>query len=281
MSTLANLVKNINPPRQMTWAVYNALPTQVKNDGTQYYITDRNGAVQTAATTAALDKNGNNSNVQTELDNLNSDLDGILYGPTQVDTAQLFNAPNKVGVHSDAWAGLLAKSNDSSAYWNIQNNAKNFHPLRVYFQTGSLRNSNKIICHGAGDTLDCFNLVGGWISNTSKRIAYSIPCLNCASSVVLKELKLKIQTPQGYIPYMKYGTNAASSIQLNGNNIIWQNSAQKYANSISSLSLTNYHQYIVIQIDFTNALVTASGGTTAIRNNTPITVQPTVIIEFN
>lgn len=284
MATLANLVKNINPPRQMTWTAYNALPTQVKNDGTQYYITDRDDAVQTAATTPALDKNGNSSNVQTELDSLNTNLDGIINGPTQVDTASLLIAPSVRGIRSDAWGGLQAKSDNATSYWHIDNNAKNFSALRVYFQTGSIRNQRGIICHGAGDTLNQINfLVGGWISNAQKRISFSIPCLNNATSIVLNKMGLKICTPQQILPYMKYGSNASSSLQLynSSNSIIWQNSTQKYASSISSLVLTNYYQYIIVQINFTNALVTTSGGTTAIRNNTPVAVQANITIQFS
>lgn len=40
MPTLANIIKNIDPPIELTAAEYAALTTQQKNDGTVYYVTD-------------------------------------------------------------------------------------------------------------------------------------------------------------------------------------------------------------------------------------------------
>ena len=40
MPTLANIIKNIDPPIELTATEYNALTTQQKNDGTVYYVTD-------------------------------------------------------------------------------------------------------------------------------------------------------------------------------------------------------------------------------------------------
>ena len=64
---LANIIKEVDPPVELTQAEYNALSTAQKNDGTVYYITDGNGAFQTAATTPAEDTSGGDSNVQAEL----------------------------------------------------------------------------------------------------------------------------------------------------------------------------------------------------------------------
>lgn len=64
---LANIIKEVDPPVELTQAEYDALSTAQKNDGTVYYITDGNGAFQTAATTPAEDTSGGDSNVQDEL----------------------------------------------------------------------------------------------------------------------------------------------------------------------------------------------------------------------
>lgn len=64
---LANIIKEVDPPVELTQAEYDALSTAQKNDGTVYYITDGNGAFQTAATTPAEDTSGGTSNVQDEL----------------------------------------------------------------------------------------------------------------------------------------------------------------------------------------------------------------------
>lgn len=66
MATLANLVKNIDPPIELTQAQYNALSQFQKENGF-YFITDGSGVFQTAATTPAQDSSGNDSNVQAEL----------------------------------------------------------------------------------------------------------------------------------------------------------------------------------------------------------------------
>lgn len=64
---LANIIKEVDPPVELTQAEYDALSTAQKNDGTVYFITDGNGAFQTAATTPAEDTSGGTSNVQDEL----------------------------------------------------------------------------------------------------------------------------------------------------------------------------------------------------------------------
>lgn len=68
MATLANLVKNIDPPVEITQEEYNNLTEEQKNDGTVYYIIDGSSSFQTAATTPAEASDGTGSNVQTELD---------------------------------------------------------------------------------------------------------------------------------------------------------------------------------------------------------------------
>lgn len=281
MATLANLIKNIDPPRQMTWAEYNALPTQIKNDRTQYYITDRDDAIQTATTTPALDKDGNNSNVQTELDSLKTDLNEILYGPTTIHSASYLKAPHRNGIETNEFGNIVLKktNTNSGASWHIDSNDTKFKAFMVYPQKGTIRNQNQIICYGIDHTdFISENIQGGWLSASSTRLSCSFPCLNNATTAVLRKLTLKAFNSQG-MPYMKYGTNAGSSIQLNGA-VLWQNYAQKYANSINSLVLVNYQQYIRIQINFTNALVTTSGGTTATKNNVPVTMECSVEIEF-
>lgn len=45
MPTLANIIKNIDPPIELTATEYNALTTQQKNDGTVYYVTDGDESV--------------------------------------------------------------------------------------------------------------------------------------------------------------------------------------------------------------------------------------------
>ena len=64
---LANIIKEVDPPVELTQAEYDALSTAQKNDGTVYFITDGNGAFPTAATVPAEDTSGGTSNVQDEL----------------------------------------------------------------------------------------------------------------------------------------------------------------------------------------------------------------------
>lgn len=67
-TTLANLVKNVDPPVEITQEEYDNLTTEQKNDGTTYYIVDGSSVYQTAATTPATSLSGADSNVQAELD---------------------------------------------------------------------------------------------------------------------------------------------------------------------------------------------------------------------
>ena len=39
MPTLANIIKNMDPPVELTQTEYNALTSAQKNDGTVYYVT--------------------------------------------------------------------------------------------------------------------------------------------------------------------------------------------------------------------------------------------------
>lgn len=64
---LANIIKEVDPPVELTQAEYDALTTAQKNDGTVYFITDGNGAFPTAATIPAENTSGGTSNVQAEL----------------------------------------------------------------------------------------------------------------------------------------------------------------------------------------------------------------------
>lgn len=64
---LANIIKEVDPPVELTQAEYDALSTAQKNDGTVYFITDGNGAFPIAATVPAEDISGETSNVQDEL----------------------------------------------------------------------------------------------------------------------------------------------------------------------------------------------------------------------
>lgn len=282
MATLANLVKNINPPRQMTWAVYNALPTQVKNDGTQYYITDRDDAVQTAATTAALDKNGSSSNVQAELDSLNTAASNLLDGTAQAHTAQYLYAPNERGVHTDQYGRIFHNDKYETATWEIVNNAQNFRALQIRMQNGQMRSGNRTFCSGIGDTFSSTYICGGMLSNSSKDLAFSVPCYTCGKTATLTELDVVVRSTEGQYPYMKYGSNASSSIQLgSGNTTIWENSTEKYANSINYITLSAANPYIIIFIRFINPLVTTSGGSTSIKTLTPISIYAVPTFTFS
>lgn len=282
MATLANLVKNINPPRQMTWATYDALPFQVKNDGTQYYITDRDDAIQTAATTAALDKDGNSSNVQTELDSLNTNVNNLLDGTVQAHTAQYLHAPFVSGIHMNQYGSIVHNNDKNTSNWHIGDNTGDFRALQVYQQTGQLRSGNRIFCSGVGDTFSTVYFVGGFLSNNSKNIAFSIPCHTCAKTAVITKLQVIIRSVEGIYPYMKYGNNASSSIQLGSTwATLWENSAEKYVNSINSITTATRDGYLIINIYFTNSLVTTSGGSTSIKTLTPISIELAPTLEFS
>lgn len=278
MANLANLIKNVNPPRQMTWAEYNALSTQIKYDGTEHYITDRDDAVQTAATTSALNKNGNSSNVQTELNSLNTSMNGILNGPTQIETAQYLASPHIRGIHTDAYGNIVHNNNYASAYWSISNNADNFRALSVYFQTGQINTGGRTFIYGKGNTFSSqIPCAGGLLSNSSKDISFSIPCYT-SGQVSITDLSIVLRSVEGIYPYMKYGSN---SIQLGSSAVvIWENSAQKYANSIDYITINAYPSFVTISIRFINPLVTSENGSTSIKTLTPVvlSVTPTIVV---
>ena len=125
-------------------------------------------------------------------------------------------------------------------------------------------------------------MCGGLLSTSSKRIVFSIPCHTCAEVATITKLDVVVRPVEGAYPYMKYGNNASSSIQLGSSNTtIWENSAEKYANSISSISATIHSSYIIIQIDFVNSLVTTSGGSTSIKTSTTIFITAVPTLKFS
>lgn len=74
---LANIIKEIDQPIELTQAEYDALSTAQKNDGTIYFITDGNSAIykngliygaKSANLINATNTSGSSSNVQAELD---------------------------------------------------------------------------------------------------------------------------------------------------------------------------------------------------------------------
>ena len=66
MPTLANIIKNIEPPIELTQEQYDALSEAQKNDGTVYFITDGLGPGITAGNISATDSEGDPSNVQAQ-----------------------------------------------------------------------------------------------------------------------------------------------------------------------------------------------------------------------
>lgn len=274
MATLANLIKNIDPPRQMTWAEYNALPTQIKNDGTQYYITDRDDAIQTAATTPALDKDGNNSDVQTELDSLNSTIKNIYSGDQEVYTAQFLKAPNSSGIHTDEWGGFIHNRRDAQTdYWNIKNNDGTVVPIKYYFETGEIQTApNRVLAYGGKNSSQIITpsqiICPGTVHNSSKSISFFVPICLSVANITLNKIEIGLRHIDGGYCYMKYGTNGSSTIVLDWNKCtIWENSVQKYTNSINSISSTirNCGGFNVV-ITFNYPLTTTSAGTTNIKN---------------
>lgn len=91
MATLANLVKNIDPPVEITQADYAALPEEQRQDGTEYYITDGSGSFQIAATTPAEASDGTGSNVQVELDK-RLEKDKLVNGGTATEEGYVLDA---------------------------------------------------------------------------------------------------------------------------------------------------------------------------------------------
>lgn len=279
-ATLANIIKNINPPRQMTWAEYNALPYQVKNDGTQYYITDRDDAVQTAATTPALDQQGNSSNAQAELNKLNTSLNNLLTGQQKVYTATHIISPHEIGIRTNDWGNLGYNNTYDSNYFSISG-FNGAHVFRAYPVLGIMSaGANRTFAFGKtsstkGDGIIC----PGSVTNNSKTLTCSYPIFSSRSTFTITKIGITVRRINGDYPYMIYGENASQSIQLTANTVIWENSQQKYKNSISSIAATVYHGYIDFAITFINSLKTTAGGGTAILNYSPanITLYPTMI----
>ena len=273
---MANIIKNIDPPIELTQAEYNALSTEQKNNGTIYYVSDGTGVMKPASALIT-----NNSNAQADFNNLNNNISNLISGETESYSALYLDAPSVTGIKTDQHGNFVHKNSSSGAHWNLvdMNGVKAFS---VYFQTGQINFKDKIFCYGVGNTLNSVWRGVGQISNSGKTLTISIPLL--VSSLVTninvnRIYGLYVHNNVGGYAYMKHG---ATFTQLSYAEI-WKDSKQVQSNSIQSITTTLRTNVpsLIFSIVFTNRLVTTSTGSTNVANNMPLGVQMTLDITFS
>lgn len=289
MADLANIIKNINPPIELTQLQYNSLSTQQKNNGAIYYVTDGNGNKQTAATTSALNLQGKNSNIQKQLDNLNTSVSNIISGEVSAYSAKQLIAPYSMGITTDSYGNFKHKRDTTSDYWSVQayehnTNGNIGYPLIVNFQTGAINRrvngSNKRICYGIGDTYQTSYRGTGYLVSSSKKLRVFIPILTCGTVATVTDIKLTACHFGGGYIYMKY--TGGSPVALSNNLKIWENGEQVYSKSISSIETVVRDLGIDISINFTNTLVTSNASNAAnVTNATAVGLYITPTIVFS
>ena len=286
MANMANIIKNIDPPIELTQAEYNALTIEQKNNGTIYYVSDGTGIVQTAATTPAEKLNGKISDVQNELNILDNVINNAPTQQVGIHTAQYLMAPEKTGMYTDTYGNFHQKDIISGREtWAIRGTAQIGSVLRIYVSGGGaysdmVEGGHRTLCFGAGDTFSSRARVAGYIANSSKSIRVPIPIFSCASSAIITNLKITTYgtgNATGGNLYMRYGSN---TISLASSREIWKDSAQVYENSISSVSVNiRTAGWVDLDIGFVNALVNSSS--TTVTSLTPIGIWITPTIVFS
>lgn len=266
MSDLANIIKNATPPVELTQSQYNSLSAQQKNNDIVYYITNGTTIEQSASVLTTQ-----NSNVQTELNTLNTNIDNIISGQQVANTVQYLYAPYTGGIHTDKYGNFIHNSTTNTNYWNITS-YEGRYPLRVYFQTGRITGlNNHPIVYGKGDTVSLVYFGTAILTGSGTRLNISIPLQHAASSISLTRLHgFTVINNVGNYAYMKYRNGNADAFISLSNRQVWTNSAEAYSNSISNISVTSFASSVRILIDFTSRLTTNNSGSTNVVNNTPI-----------
>ena len=281
---MVNIIKNIDPPIDLTQSIYNSLSTEQKNGGNVFYVEDGTQINQNASILET-----NNSNVQTQLNTFNNNINDILTGQQYVHSASHISTVADRGYQTDQYGNFIHKTATSTNSFTILPYAGNpqtgsqYYPLRVYYQTGQIRCKHQkdlVIGKGQSVTFSQVRCTGALVSNGSA-FYFTIPAITAATSATVTAINgLYIPNNLGDYCYMKYGTNAANSIRLS-NIEIWKNSAEAYANSINSVAISVYSQQITIVIHFKNRLVTTSAGTTNMANNVPVFTLANITVQFN
>lgn len=304
---LANLIKNVDPPIELTQAEYDALSTAQKNDGTVYFITDGNGGFPTASTVPAEDTSGGNSNVQDELDkkvqwddvtaSFTTTQSGIAVadasalkiiadnyatvsnlqnGTTVVRTAQYLTAPTSGGYNTDSYGNFIHNNNNTTNFWSLKNNDSSRDVFRVYFETGRVLMDGRQIVRTAGQTVSLTSYpCSAWITASQKNVYISIPFYTgtSVSSVSVTDFSCIMRHVEGGYVYLCYGSNNATYEQLGtGKTSIWANNRSVRTNGVQSIGVTNHTNSLMIRVSLINTL-RKNAGTDVVLNNTPISLD--------
>ena len=286
MSNLANIIKNIDPPIELTQTQYNALSTQQKNNGLYYVNNDYENGIGQEASSLVTD----NSNVQAELDNLNDINSNILSGQQYVNTANYLVSPYTSGIYTNQYGNFVHNSTGTGNNWTIKpysyitgEGTTTDCPLRVYFETGRITaRNNTIICYGKGDTTTLsYEGALGTLTSSGTSFNFDIPLITSASSVTVTSLKIYVFSGTGGYAYMKTGDTSTPYVALN-NRLIWENSAQVYTSSINSIATTiRANRELHITVSFATRLASNSSGSTNMTNNIPVALAAAIKLAFS
>lgn len=204
-----------------------------------------------------------------------NDSSGFQYYRLRIDKGKLTCYPQDAGSHrmlidcqtGQIYAGALEADSDITTYFgNIYVDAT---PLTI--QSGyTWATGNRYLT--------------GYMTTGSRDVCFFIPSSRpiLASSASVQAISLTVRKNGNY-PYARSGSSGGTYTQLGSGSIsVWNNGATVRTNEVEAVGCTiQGNDGVNVYVRFKYALVTASGGTTAITNNDPIGVNVNATILFS
>lgn len=123
----------------------------------------------------------------------------------------------------------------------------------------------------------------GYTTTGSRDIDFFIPSSRVikATSASMSSLKLTVRQAGGY-PFARSGASGGTYTQLGSSSVqVWNGGASYRTNEVERIFVTPREDGVNVAVRFTYALVTTSGGSTAMANNAPLGINVDAVILLN
>ena len=120
----------------------------------------------------------------------------------------------------------------------------------------------------------------GYTTTGSRDINFFIPSSRVikAASASMSSLKITVRQAGGY-PFARSGASGGTYTQLGSSSVhVWNGGASYRTNEVERIFVTPREDGVNVAVRFTYALVTTSGGSTAMANNAPLGINVDAVI---
>lgn len=204
-------------------------------------------------------------------------------GSIPAGSAKQLVTTNTNGIFTDVYGNFIHLSTSTTNSWAVFAYDETFRAIQVYFETGKIMGGGTTLVWGPGDTATFSDqIAGGFFTNAQKRVSWSLPCYTSTkvADAQITALSVTLRYAAGGYAYMCYGSSNNQYQQLGtGRTSIWSSSQTVQTNGVSTVDCSVKPNHIYIWVDFVNTLRTGAN-TTAITNNTPMSIHFNMTIKF-